>query len=111
MGVLELNLTYFPMQWVLNLVTPHVIIDGYPQRRNWGQHFIELPTGQHHVRAAFPYLLSNQCCPAEAMVPIYQGMVTRLFYDTPPLIFMKGTMRLSGPFQLPHPMFGWSPQS
>jgi hypothetical protein len=106
MGVLDLNLNFLFLQWILLLVTPHLTINGYPQRRKWGRHFIELPPGTHHVRVSFPYLFTDHCGPADAMVPIYPGMATRLDYEAPLIVFMGGTLRMYGPFQLNPPMLG-----
>ena len=89
------------MQWIAHFVTPNVVINGYPDRRPWGVHRIQLPPGQHHVRVSFPYLFTNDCCPAESMVPIYQGMLTRVDYQIPLVVFANGTIGVYGPFQLP----------
>ena len=100
-GVLELNLSFHFLQWIAYFITPKVMINGYLDRRSWGVHRIQLAPGQHHVRVSFPYLFNDDCGPAEAMVPIYPGMLTRVDYQIPFLVFMNGTMNVYGPYQLP----------
>ena len=101
-GVLELNLSFLALQWIAHFVTPKVVINGYPQRLSWGFHRIELPPGHHRVRVSFPYLLMDECGPAEATVPIQSGLFTRLDYQCPFVVFMSGTIAIHGPFQAPN---------
>jgi hypothetical protein len=102
-GALALNLSYHSLQWIATLLTPKVAINGHVQRRKWGAHLIELPPGHHHVRVSFPYLFSDDCGPAEAMVPVHPGMVTRLDYQCPLVVFANGTLSIYGPFQSAQP--------
>jgi hypothetical protein len=100
-GLLELNLSFIALQWVAHFLTPKVVINGYPQRFPWGYHRIELPPGQHRVRVSFPYLFMDECGPAEAMVPIQSGLMTRVDYQCPFFVFMNGTIAVYGPYQAP----------
>ncbi|NUP12737.1 MAG: hypothetical protein HOW73_42395 [Polyangiaceae bacterium] len=95
-GYLEIEISFFFMQFLLLLVTPTVVIDGYPQKRPWGRHFIELAPGTHQLHVSFPYLFSSQCGPALAMVPIYPGTVTRMKYSSPFFMFSNGTLAMLG---------------
>jgi hypothetical protein len=53
------------------------------------------------VRVSFPYLLMDECGPAEATVPIQSGLFTRLDYKCPLVVVMSGTIAIYGPFQPP----------
>lgn len=98
MGRLDLEIDYMFLQWVLIFVTPTVAIDGFPQKRKWGRHFFDLPAGNHHLHVSYPYLFSSRCNPADVVVPIYPGMVTRMRYDTALFVFSNGSLRTLGTF-------------
>lgn len=107
MGRIELNLSFFPLAFILFLVTPIVAINRQPQPRPWGRHAFDLPAGQYEVFAAFPYMFSDRCGPAQLIVPVYAGYVTVVTYEAPFFMFSNGTMRIVNTMPMqPHQLRG-----
>ena len=112
-GQLEVTTSFFPLAFILFLVTPTINIDGYPQKRAWGRHVFDLAPGEHHLHVSFPYMFNDKTGPAQARVPIYAGHITTVTYDAPFFMFSDGTMRVVGnrPMQAPPQLgYGGPPQ-
>jgi hypothetical protein len=96
-GRIELTTSFFPLAWILYLVTPNVVIDRQaPQRCPWGRCSFDLPPGSHELHVSFPYMFSDHCGPATIMVPVYEGHATAVRYEAPFFMFSEGSMQVVG---------------
>ena len=100
MGRLEINTSFFPLAFILLAVTPVLTLNGQSWPQKWGGSFYDLPPGEHHLQCWFPYLFTDRCGPAQMMLPIYAGHVTRVSYEAPFFMFSNGTMQNLGAFPL-----------
>jgi hypothetical protein len=93
-GALDISLSYMPLQWVLEFVSPIVEIDGYKLPKNWSRHVIPLAPGQHSLRVYFPYLFQSECglITAPQGVSIYSRTATGVKYEAPWFMFSAGTL-------------------
>ena len=84
-------------------------IDGYIQKRLFGQHVFDLAPGNHAVRVWYEYMLTSQANLAAAWVPIYAGHDTFVRYETAIIVYSSGTLVLQGhqPFPPMPPQGGW----
>jgi hypothetical protein len=92
-GRIDVNLSFSPLQWILHLVTPVLAINGYPARSGWSRHLVDLPAGNHRIDTWFPYMFSDKCGMASAMVQVHPGHATRIHYEAPFLVFSNGVLR------------------
>jgi hypothetical protein len=105
-GQLEIHLSFLFLQWIPFLVTPRIVINGYPQNRSWGKHVIDMPPGQYQLEAFFPYFFWSKCGLARQVIAIHPGCVTTVRYSAPFFLFMGGSMSVAPP----RPMQGGYPQ-
>ena len=97
MGRIDLTTGFFPLAWVLYLVTPNVSINRQPaQRCPWGRRTFDLPPGTYELHVSFPYMFSDRCGPATILVPVYEAHATMVVYEAPFFMFSDGTMRVTG---------------
>lgn len=96
MGQLEVELGFFPLMWILFLITPSVSINGYAEQRKWGRHLWNLPAGTYEVRAWYPYIFRRETSPGRLVVNVMPGHVTRLKYRPSWLTFLDGSMTFLG---------------
>jgi hypothetical protein len=87
---------FFPLAWVLYLVTPNVSINRHPTRRPWGRHMFDLAPGTYELHVSFPYMFSDRCGPATLNVPVYEGYATMVRYEAPFFMFSDGSMHVAG---------------
>lgn len=92
---LEVNTTFFPLQWILYFVKPTVEINGQVHVVPWGRQFAPLAPGQYHVRIYYSYMFGPASM-AETPVQIYENHVTGLEYSAALWTFMPGTIRQLG---------------
>jgi hypothetical protein len=109
LGQLEVKLSFFPLMWVLFLVSPSVAINGVEEQRKWGTHLWTLPAGPYTVEAWYPYLFRRRTSPARVMVNIVPGQVTCVSYRPSWLTFLDGTISFRGvrPALPPGPPMGY----
>lgn len=100
-GRVEVELSFFPLMWILYLVSPWISINGNAQRKSWGKHPLELPAGQYQIEAWFPYLFKAQCCKASYLLNVVPGGTYKLRYRPAWLMFLPGTLKLVEQPQLP----------
>lgn len=83
--------SYFPMAFMLALTGPKILVNGQqvPMAR-WGATHIPIGPGQHHVRVATRWMWDMG--PADAVVPVAEGMSTRIYYRSPAIAFIRGAI-------------------
>ncbi|MBF6173437.1 hypothetical protein [Nocardia blacklockiae] len=83
--------SYFPMAFLLALTGPKILVNGQqvPGAR-WGATHIPIGPGQHHVRVATRWMFDMG--PADAVVPVAEGMSTRVYYRSPAIAFIRGAI-------------------
>jgi hypothetical protein len=92
-GMLELDLGFWPLLWMLYFCTPRVVINGAMERRSWGKHQIPLPAGVYQLSVSFPYgLMSNAGSAHLQQVQIMPGCATGVTYRAPFFIFFGGSI-------------------
>ena len=97
-AIVEIDLGFFFMMWILFLVTPSVSINGMVERRKWGMHAFTLPPGRYLIEAWYPYLFTSQTSKGSITLDLIPGGTYRLKYRPAWLVFLAGSMRLiAGP--------------
>ena len=89
MSGMQIELWFFPLAWMLLMVTPRIVINGAVEQRKWGKHFIQLPPGSYQVEVFFPYMFSQRSGYATTQLDVHPGAVTNANY-------YKGWWMLSG---------------
>lgn len=100
-AVVEIDLGFFFMMWVLFLVTPSISINGMVERRKWGKHVFNLPAGRYQIEAWYPYLFTSQTSKGAILLDVVPGGHYRLQYRPAWLVFLAGSMKLVGQPMLP----------
>ncbi len=98
---LEVELSFFPLMWILYLVTPSLSINGAVQRQKWGKHQFTLPPGRYHFEAWYPYLFSSQTSRGSIVVDLAPGGSYKLRYRPAMIVFLAGSMSLVSQPMLP----------
>jgi hypothetical protein len=93
-GWLDITVEHGATQFILMAVQPTIEIDGYPQKRPWGRHVIEMYPGQHMLRVWFDYM--GQSGMSQLMVPIWSAQSTVVTYKTPFFVTSSGTLQMVG---------------
>ena len=94
-GTLDITLEHGATQFLLMAVQPTIEIDGYPQKRPWGRHMIEMYPGQHRLRVWFDWM--GQSGTAELMLGIWSGLSTFMVLR----LVLVGWRALSGRWLVP----------
>lgn len=99
MGRIVLDMSFFPLQFVLYLFTPAILINGqaFPATR-WGTNVIDLPPGQYHLQLHTNYLW--QYGNAVVTLPVNVGQQVNVFYRAPGTPWGPGAI---GPVPQPTP--------
>ncbi len=100
-GQLEIDLGFFPLMWMLFLVTPSVSINGFVERRAWGKHVWTLPAGGYALEAWYPWMFWSRSSAGRCMVNVFPGQVTRVKYRPSWLRFLPGSMHCTNLHELP----------
>ncbi|HTQ18522.1 hypothetical protein [Mycobacterium sp.] len=84
---------FFPMAFLLLLVKPKIIVDGYEApATGWGRTVVPARPGPHHVHVHVPYFLPSKIGPADTTVDVYPGRVVDLEYKAPIWTFSGGSL-------------------
>jgi hypothetical protein len=83
---------------LLSMITPKVLIDGYPAPAKYGENLFPVVPGPHVVGAHAQWMW--QYGKAEQPVSLAPGETAELYYATPVLTFLPGAM---GPTKQKHP--------
>ena len=97
----DVELSFFPLMWILYLVTPSLAINGMVEKRKWGTHTIMLPPGRYHIEAWYPYLFSSQTSKGSLVIDLASGGAYKLRYRPAWLVLLAGSMKVVGQPQLP----------
>lgn len=100
-AIVEIELSFFFMMWILFLVTPSIAINGMAERRKWGKHVFTLPAGRYQLEAWYPYLFTQQTSRGAITLDLAAGGHYRLRYRPAWLVFLPGSMKLVGGPALP----------
>jgi hypothetical protein len=92
---IQVQLTFFPLAFLLLFCTPHVEIDGVVQKRPWGTHFFSVTPGLHRVRIWFPYLIMPQCGLNAVDVDVAAGTFVNVRYFMWPWMFAAGKLEVT----------------
>jgi len=98
---LEVELSFFPLMWILYLVTPSISINGAVERRKWGTHRFTLAPGRYEIEAWYPYLFNSQTSKASIVVDLAAGGAYKVRYRPAWLVFLAGSLKLVGRPALP----------
>ena len=88
----EVDLGFFPLMWILFLITPCLSIDGHVERRPWGKHELVLAPGTHLFEAWYPYIFRSQTSLGRLALNLLPGMTYRIKYRPAWLVFLPGKM-------------------
>ncbi|HTL33031.1 MAG TPA: hypothetical protein VL326_07895 [Kofleriaceae bacterium] len=91
---LEVDLGFFPLMWILYLVSPWLSINGHAQKQSWGIVRLTLPPGQYLIEAWYPYLFSSQQSKGSMSLMLAPGGFYRVKYRPAWLVFLAGSMTL-----------------
>jgi hypothetical protein len=89
-GRLEVNTSFFPLQWGLFFKSPRIEINGQVNIRGWGRSAFDLPAGQYALRVFVPYFFMSQACLASCPVVVYAGHTTYVNYNAPFFVLLSG---------------------
>lgn len=92
-GGIAVTTRYFPLGFMLALVKPKILIDGYQTPpAGWGRTVLPTQPGRHHVHVHVPYFLPSKIGPADAVVDVHPGHVVELEYKTPAWTYSAGSL-------------------
>lgn len=100
LGELQLETTFFPLMWVLYLVSTVVELNGQRVKRPWGRSSWQLAPGPYVLRVGFNYIFGPMGW-GQRQIMIYPGQTTALRYSAPAIIFLSGELFEVMPQQLP----------
>ncbi len=98
---LDVELSFFPLMWILYLVSPWLAVNGVAQRQKWGTLQLSLPPGRYQIEAWYPYLFSAQTSKGGIVVDLAPGGSYKLRYRPAWLVFLAGSMKLVSQPALP----------
>src|SRR3954471_6129471 len=98
---LEVELSFFPLMWILYLISPWLSINGNAQKQSWGTHRITLPPGYYQIEAWYPYLFSSQTSKAGMSLQLAPGGIYKVRYRPAWIVLLPGSMKLVGQPMLP----------
>ncbi|MGP3960896.1 hypothetical protein ACTWPT_33295 [Nonomuraea sp. 3N208] len=78
--------------FMLAMITPKIILNGYQMLGRWGLNTIPLPPGQYHVHVHLPYFLPAQIGPADLTVWLQPGMALEVEYRAPMWAYSRGAL-------------------
>jgi len=99
MAQVEVELSFFPLMWILYLISPWLSINGAAQKQSWGKKQFTLPPGHYQFEAWYPYLFSSQTSKGSIGVHLVAGGSYKLRYRPAWMVLLPGSMKLIG-----HPM-------
>lgn len=91
---IKVTTRFQPRAYYLNLCRPRIVIDGQVNKERWGTKFFNLPSGTHKIEIYFRYLWMSKCGRNEIEIGLDEGEVRGLEFYMPPLIFLRGRMKL-----------------
>ena len=94
---IEIKTGYFPLvplSWFLFLVKPVVETNEQINKKSWGEHFYDLPSGEYLVKIYFSYMGNSKCGANEIKVKIEEGQTKKISYKMPPWLFKKGAIEV-----------------
>lgn len=89
-GKIALHASFLPLAFLLGFCRLTVSLDSKLVNAGWGITEIEVPPGQHHVRAHVNYL--GSLGPAEDVVSVGAGETADVYYRAPAFMFLRGAM-------------------
>ena len=101
-ALVEFDLGFFPLMWILYLVTPSLSINGMVYRLPWGKHPMQLAPGRYLFQAWYPYMFRS----ADLARPDHDRSACRarsykIKYRPAWLVFLGGSMTLTEQPMLP----------
>ena len=91
---IDVELSFFPLMWILYLVTPSLAINGVVEKRKWGTHTIMLPPGRYQIEAWYPYLFSSQTSKGSLVIDLAPGGTYKLRYRPAWMVLLAGSMKV-----------------
>src|ERR1041385_9144330 len=95
-ALVEVDLGFFPLMWILYLVSPWLSVNGNAQKKSWGKHQLTLPPGFYHFEAWYPYLFSSQQSKGAIDLQLAPGGQYKIKYRPAWLVFLSGSFTLVG---------------
>jgi hypothetical protein len=100
-ATVEVELSFFPLMWILYLIKPWLSIDGASGVKTWGTHVMTVAPGQHTFEAWYPYLFTSQTSKGSITLDLAAGGHYKLRYRPAWLVFLAGSMKLVNAPALP----------
>ena len=92
----EVKTEFFPLAFMLSLITPVIEINGEKHNKSWGTHSFDLEPGEYNFKIYFPYF-GTQCGANEIRLTIKEGELRKISYYAPVIVFMEGTIKEEKP--------------
>lgn len=90
-GRLVVDCSHASGAFLMAATGPNIEVDGKdPIIAQWGPWPVDVPAGSHHVRVTSRYRGGKS--PAEITVDVPAGEEVKIFYRTPALIWMRGSI-------------------
>jgi len=97
----DVELSFFPLMWILYFVSPRLSINGQVQKRSWGTHRLTLPPGRTEIAAWYPYIFRSETSKGSITVDLAPGAHYKFRYRPAWLVFLDGSMKQVDMPQLP----------
>jgi hypothetical protein len=80
---IALRTDFFALDWTLRFTHTTVTIDGDPRELPWGEHFLALEPGRHHLEVSYRYLRLRGAGAASLDVDVDPHQVVHVSYRAP----------------------------
>lgn len=78
--------------FMLAVITPKIVLNGYQMLGQWGRNTIPLAPGQYHLHVHLPYLLPPKIGPADLTIWLQPGTALELEYRAPLWTYSRGSL-------------------
>jgi hypothetical protein len=94
-SAIEVTVAHSPLAVIYRLFTPTIEINGRKERRSWGRHRFQVPTGDYEISVSYPWLFSKECGKNTVRCRVEAGQVRQVKYRAGLIRYVPGRMTVA----------------